>query len=148
MPRILRRNRWAGDYVPPYLPLMRVQADLEQWGEVSALAKRLQDLAGGEEAFFYGAMALWRMGRIAEAAETLNLGRLATPGAYRSVMLLLGADIYAAIKRWPQAAKDYREYLALVPNSPARPEIEKTLETWEKSGLLPPRLADADVGVR
>ena len=60
----------------------------------------------------------------------------------------MGADFYAVVKRWPQAAKDYREYLALVPNSPARSEIEKTLETWEKSGLLPPRLADAEIGVR
>ena len=134
-------------YAPPYSPLIRAQADMDQWGEVAALAERLQDLVGGEEAFFYGAMALWRMGRILEAAETLDLGRRATPGTYHPVMLLLGADIHAAVQRWPQAAKDYRAYLALAPGSPAQLDIEKTLDNWEKSGLLPPKLAEADTGV-
>ena len=124
------------DYAPPYSPLMRARADLNHWREVSVIALRLQELVGGEEPLFYRALALWNLDRREEAAAALVFARQAATDAYRPVILLLSAEIHAAAERWPQAAKDYREYLARAPASPARVQIERTLDAWETAGLL------------
>ncbi len=131
------------DYAPPYSPLLRARADLGQWKQVSVIAARLQELAGGDEPQFFGALALWRMGMAVDAEAAVARARQTASGVYRPVLLLLAAEIHTAGGDWRRAAQDYREYLSVAGDSSARPDIERTLSAWETAGLLAPARAAA-----
>ncbi|MBI1353925.1 MAG: hypothetical protein GC160_06230 [Acidobacteria bacterium] len=131
-------------YAPPYSPLIRGRAELGEWKEVERLAERMQSITPGAEPLFFRSLALWRQGLAEEASKAISVARKAPPSGHKPVIWLLSAEVHIASQRWPEAAQDYREFLAMEPNSPARGEIEKALDAWESGGLLKPSPAGQD----
>ncbi len=112
---------------------LKVHVANEKWDDVAELSSQLVEtnprLIGAR---YYNAMALYRLGETdAAVAQARNVQADERGGDYPGTHQLLGS-IFSQQGKLEDAAREYRAYLALVPDSPKAADIQRRLGEWEK----------------
>lgn len=125
------------NYLPPYLPLMRLEMSQGRWKSVASLSSHALKLdPHTTEAEFHYAVASMYLGETAKAkklAVSVQLGSRAA--AFPLTHHLLGV-IYAQEGNAAQAADEFRAFVRLQPDSPVAEDVRKQLADWVSRGLV------------
>jgi thioredoxin-like negative regulator of GroEL len=137
-------------FLPPYLSLAFQACESERWTEVVALTDHILsqdpvkqtgsgayvvdlDMLNFGEAYFYNALANYRLNKIDNAEKSaLKAENHADPqGRFTQVHLLL-AEIYYRKNNYPAAISEMRNYLELVPQGKDVDKLRDRLAKLEK----------------
>jgi tetratricopeptide (TPR) repeat protein len=124
-------------FVPPLLSLALIDLRQNRMQEAAQWAGRaLKILPELAEANYYNAIAQSSLGNV-EAAEAAIKAVHASPDAarYPRTRFMLG-NVYAQRGQIPQAAAEFKQFLAGESNTPAAEAVRKQLAEWEAAGLL------------
>jgi len=115
------------NYLPPYLPLLRIEMSQARWKTVAHLSTHVLKLdSQATEARFHHAVANMYLGETAKAKESaLAVQSSEAAAAFPLTHHLLGV-INAQQGNADQAAKEFRAFLQLQPNSPVADDVRKT----------------------
>jgi tetratricopeptide (TPR) repeat protein len=136
-------------FLPPYLSLASMAFQAENWPEVLSLTTHILDLdplnrtavigyivdsdpINSADAYFYNALANYKLNNIAEAEKTaLKAERMAMLSSFPQLHLLL-ADIFARKKDYATAISEMQIYLELAPQAQNVDQVRVQLARLQK----------------
>ena len=126
------------DYLPPYLPLIRIEMAQSRWKEVAALAEHAVKLdPNTTEARFAHAISSLYVDRLDDAlASALYVQKSDDPTAFPQTHHVVGM-IYADRKDYHAAAREFESLIRLRPQSKLAQTLRKQLDLWAEQGLIP-----------
>jgi tetratricopeptide (TPR) repeat protein len=123
-------------FLPPYSELAAIHGREGAWDSLAIICKKWLQLKTTTLARYYLALANVELRRIDEAEEAL-VAVVESPevALFPQAHHLLGL-IYLRRGDTNSAAEQYREFLALAPESPMAAEVSAQLRQWEVEGVL------------
>ncbi len=127
-------------YLPPLLPLLRLNAIEQRWEDVLALAAETLKLHSGlTEAYLLAAAAALQLGRVDEAEQATTLGTSnRQPGTFPR-LLYFQAEIAAARGRHSEAVAALERYLEEVRDDPDTQVLLAKAAMWRRRAAPPTR---------
>ena len=127
-----------GMYLRPYVPLIKLNVRSGQWSRTLMLSSNLQNLNPGSlDAKFYSALATFQLERYEDAEQSIT-ALLSDENAAREFPMAyhLQGIIYSKRGEFEVAAKAYREFVNVNPESPTAVEVTRQLGEWEALGVI------------
>lgn len=127
-----------GMYLRPYVPLIKLNVRSGEWLRTLMLSSNLQNLNPGSlDARFYSALAAFQLERYEDAEQSIT-ALLSDENAAREFPMAyhLQGMIYSKRGEFEVAAKAYREFVNVNPESPTAVEVARQLGEWEALGVI------------
>ena len=124
-------------YIPPYLPLIRLELAERNWGRAAQLAgkcRRLNPYLG--EAGYYHAVASFNLGDAESAEKALEAFQASEDAGRFPQGFRMAAFLHARKGDYPKAASAMRAFLAYAPHSRHAEEVLGKLKEWEEMGVI------------
>jgi Tfp pilus assembly protein PilF len=123
--------------VPPYLSLALIELQRNQPTETIKFTERvLRLMPASGEAHYYNGLAEAALGNLETARESLISVAYSTDVARFPRSLYVLGNIHAQAAAFDLAAKEYRRYLDLEPDSKAAELVRAQLEEWKAKGVI------------
>ena len=127
------------EYLRPYPDLVQIHIQNKNWERTSALSDAMLALNPGQtQVRYFKAVADYNLGDHEKAEATaLEIQNLEESDRFPQTHQMLGM-IASQRGQFEEAAKEYRQYLALAPDASSAEGIRKQLREWEVLGVIEP----------